>query len=203
MDDEDLELLEQWRAGDRRAGTVLFRRYFPAMRRFFRNKIAAGDVEDLVQRTFSGLVESIDGFRRESSFRVFVFAVARRQLFKHLRDRGRRAARQQHDVGVSSIQALGFSPSSILAADEHHNFVQQALQRIGVDFQTMLELYYWEELSGSEIAEILDIAPATVRTRLHRARKALQDELRVIMGAGALPEDQALDDAVRIVGTRL
>lgn len=204
MDEDDLELLAKWHGGDRQAGTVLFRRYFPAVRRFFRNKVGAADVEDLVQRTFAGLVTAGESFRREASFRVFLFAVARRQLYKHLRDNGRRVARQAADMGVSSIQALGFSPSSILAAEQQHELVQQALQRISVEHQTMIELYYWEEIPGPEIAEILDISPTTVRTRLHRARKALEDELKALLGEGSTPpEGVALDRAVRDVGTKL
>ncbi|HET6585908.1 MAG TPA: RNA polymerase sigma factor [Nannocystaceae bacterium] len=204
MGQDDLELLAQWRAGDRRAGTALFRRYFAQTRRFFRNKVGADDVEDLVQRTFAGLVEAVEGFRGDASFRVYLFAVARRQLYKFLRDNGRRAARHDVDLGVSSIQALGFSPSSIIAAGEHQVLIQQALQRICVEHQTMMELYYWEELPGPEIAEILGISPTTVRTRLHRARKALEDELRTMLASP--PRTTAadeLDAALRAVGSRL
>jgi DNA-directed RNA polymerase specialized sigma24 family protein len=77
---DDLELLARWQAGDKQAGTALFRRYFAQTRRFFRNKVGADDVEDLVQRTFAGLVEGIADFRGDASFRVYLFAVARRPL---------------------------------------------------------------------------------------------------------------------------
>jgi RNA polymerase sigma-70 factor (ECF subfamily) len=204
VDDPDLALLGRWQAGDQQAGTQLFRRYFPAIRRFFRNKIGPQEVEDLVQRTFAGLVAAVGQFRRDASFRVFLFAVARHQLYKFLRDRGRRDARVDADLGVSSIHALGQSPSSIIAADETQGLVQEALQRIAVEHQLVIELFYWEEITGPEIAEILGIAPATVRTRLHRARHALEDELRKLLEsrkrvAGALD----LEDAVRAVGFRL
>ena len=201
---DDLELLAQWRAGDKQAGTALFRRYFAQTRRFFRNKVGADDVEDLVQRTFAGLVEGVEGFRGDASFRVFLFAVARRQLYKFLRDNGRHVARHGVDLGVSSIQALGFSPSSVIAAGEHHVLVQQALQRISVEYQTMIELYYWDEIPGPEIAEILGISPTTVRTRLHRARKALEDELLALVAgrpsAGGLGD---LDASLRTLAASL
>lgn len=192
MAEDDLDLLARWRAGDKQAGTALFRRYFAQTRRFFRNKIGADDVEDLVQRTFAGLVEGVEGFRGDASFRVYLFAVARRQLYKFLRDNGRRVARHDVDLGVSSIAALGYSPSSVLAAGEHQALIQQALQRISVEYQTMIELYYWDEVPGPEIAEILGISPTTVRTRLHRARKALEDELRAVIAAR--PRAEAIDD---------
>ncbi len=204
MAEDDLELLARWRDGDKQAGTALFRRYFAQTRRFFRNKIGADDVEDLVQRTFAGLVEGVEGFRGDASFRVFLFAVARRQLYKFLRDNGRRVARQDVDLGVSSIAALGFSPSSVIAAGEHQALIQQALQRISVEYQTMIELYYWDEVPGPEIAEILGISPTTVRTRLHRARKALEDELRAVIATR--PRAEAIDDldaGLRALGATL
>ena len=58
-----------------------------------------------------------------------------------------------------------------------------ALQRISVDHQTVLELHYWEQLSTDEIAEVCEIATATVRTRLHRARHALRSVLEAEMVA--------------------
>jgi len=204
VDDPDLALLARWQAGDQQAGTQLFRRYFPAIRRFFRNKIGPQEVEDLVQRTFAGLVEAVAQFRRDASFRVFLFAVARHQLYKFLRDHGRREARHAAELGVSSIHALGHSPSSIVAADETQGLVQEALQRIAVEHQVVIELFYWEEITGPEIAEILGIAAATVRTRLHRARHALHEEIRQLLEARKrVAGELDLDEAVRAVGSRL
>lgn len=184
----DTELLTRWRAGDRAAGTDLFRRHFPAVRRFFRNKTAAQDVEDLVQRTFAGLVESTTELHEGATFRSFLFAVARNQLYKFLRDRGRRDGRHDDDVGVSSIHDLGISPSAAMAAGQALELVQAALQRVCIDHQVVLELFYWENLQGPEIAESLGIAPATVRTRLFRARHALEEALAALLAERAQPQ---------------
>jgi len=176
----DAELLEHWRGGDKEAGRVLFHRHFPSIDRFFRNKVPPADVKDLIQNTFVGCVEGMHRYRGESSFRTYLFGIARNQLLKFIRDRTAAAGRVDPDLSVSSIHALGLSPSSIAAARERHGSVLAALQRISVEHQMILELFYWEELEGPEIAEILDISPTTVRTRMHRARKALKavlDEL--------------------------
>jgi RNA polymerase sigma factor (sigma-70 family) len=196
----DLDLLRSWQAGDRVAGTTLFRRYFPMIRRFFRNKIGASEVEDLVQRTFTGLVEGIGQFRGDASFRVFMFSVARHQLYKFLRDRGRREGRHDPDLGMSSIRALGHSPSSILQADEVQGFVQQALQEISVEHQLVIELFYWEGITGPEIAEVLGVAPATVRTRLFRARAELEEKLAPMLAGRKLDD---LEQVVRDIGSRV
>lgn len=178
---DDEQLLTAWQAGDQGAGSTLFRRHFGSVRRFFRTKVPQGDVEDLIQNTFTGCVMARERFRAESSFRTFLFSVARRQLYKFIRDRASHDARVDPDLGVSSINGLGLTPSAVVAAREEEGYLLQALQRVSVEHQIMLELYYWEQIQGAEIAEILDIAPATVRTRLHRARKALEPELRKLM----------------------
>ena len=71
MDESDEELLEAWRAGDRKAGTVLFRRFFPQCRRFFVNKVPERDVEDLLQRTFTAMVEG----RHDCPFHTWIMPV--------------------------------------------------------------------------------------------------------------------------------
>lgn len=200
---DDLELLERWRNGDVGAGNALFRRHFSAIRRFFRNKVRPDDVEDLIQRTFAACVEGRDRFRGDASFRTFLFAVARRQLYKHLRDRASRESRVDPDLGVSSIHALGHTPSSIVAAHQEQALLLPALQRISVEHQTMLELFYWEQMPGAEIAEVFDISPTTVRTRLFRARQALEAELRTLLEQGARAEIADIEATARAIGAQL
>lgn len=202
MSERDAELLERWRQGDLAAGNELFREHFTAIRRFFRNKIRADDVEDLIQRTFAACVEGRDRFRGDSSFRTFLFAVARNQLYKFLRDRASRDARVDPDLGVSSVHALGMTPSSVVAARQEHALVLEALQRIPVDHQVMLELYYWEQLPGPEIAKVFDISPTTVRTRLFRARQSLEAALRDLTADPKAPEID-VEKAARALGAEL
>ena len=179
----DDELLESWRGGDMRAGKALFERHFASLRRFFANKVDLHEVEDLMQRSFMGCVEGVERFRGDASFRTFLFAIGRRQLYKHFRDQRVKDGRRSDDLSVTSVAELGRSPSSILGARQEGAMLLRALQRISVDHQTVLELHYWEQLSNEEIAEICDIAPTTVRTRLHRARHALRAVLETEMAA--------------------
>ena len=192
----DSQLLELWQAGDSTAGNELFLRHFKSIRRFFANKVPAEEVEDLVQRTFAGCVEARDRVRSGASMRAFLFGVARRQLYKFLRDRASQARRIDVDFGVSSVRDLGHSPSSMMAKQQDHELLLQALQQVSVEHQTILELHYWEQLSGPEIAEILDIAPTTVRTRLHRGRLAVEAAFVQLSRAARLSEID-LDDALR------
>jgi RNA polymerase sigma factor (sigma-70 family) len=173
--DGDGSLLRAWRSGDTTAGEALFDRHFASVRRFFRNKVPETDVEDLVQRTFEVLVSCAHQYRAEAPFVTYVLAIARSQLHRWLRKR--EPTREGIDLAEVSIHDLGVSPTAVVAARERQSMLLDALQRIPIELQTILELFYWEGLSGAEIATILEIEHGTVRSRLNRARTRLRDEL--------------------------
>jgi RNA polymerase sigma factor (sigma-70 family) len=171
--EDDFTLLEAWRAGDETAGKQLFARHFDAIYRFFDRKVD-GDAADLVQRTFLGCVEARDRFRGTSSFRTFLFSIARHELYGHWRQRKKG---DNLDFGVTSIQDLAQSVNGLVVKQHEHRLLLEALRSIGLDLQVALELHFWEGMSGNELAEVLDIPVGTVRSRLRRAREALEKRL--------------------------
>lgn len=181
---DDRELLDRWSSGDGRSGNELVKRHFGCVYGFFRNKLE-GDIDDMIQRTFLGCVESLPRFRRESSFRTYLFAIAHKQLLMYLRTKGRQP--QIHDFSETSISDLGIpdrTPSRELGQRREQTLLLRAMRRLPLVDQTALELFYWENLSGQDIAEILELPHATLRTRLRRARQRL-DELIGELGADA------------------
>lgn len=174
MSPTDEELFRAWQTGDRRAGEALFERHYDALDRFFINKV--GDrAGDLVQRTFVACIEAAARFRGDSSFRTFMFAIARNQLLKHLRDHGRE--RDRLDPAITSICDLDPSPSVVAARREQERLLLAALRRLPLDEQIALELHYWEQLSATEIAAVLEIPVGTAKSRLRRARDRLEAAL--------------------------
>jgi RNA polymerase sigma-70 factor (ECF subfamily) len=171
---DDTTLLELWRSGDADAGQQLIRRYFASVYGFFHTKCPA-QADDLVQATFMACVAAKDRFRGDASFRTFLFAIARNQLFTALSAAHRAATKL--DFEVSSIAELVSTPGTKLARVEEHRQVVQALQQLPVEQQVLLEMHYWQELEIAELAVILELNAAAVRQRLHRARVALQDVL--------------------------
>ena len=171
---DDDELLIAWRDGDRGAGDALVARWFEPVCRFFRSKLG-DDVEDLIQRTFLDCLESRDRVR-STSFRSFLFAVARNRLFDELRRDLRKPVDQ---LGTISIAELRTRPSERIARSQDRDAVIRAMQTLPLDMQITLELAYWEDLGGSEIAAALGISEHTVRSRLSRARGLVRDELDV------------------------
>ncbi|MCA9690760.1 MAG: sigma-70 family RNA polymerase sigma factor [Myxococcales bacterium] len=165
----DAELFERWRGGDVRSGETFARRHFGALSRFFRNKVS-GDVDDLIAETLLRVASRLDAFRGESTPRAFLFGVARLVLFEHYRMRDRARA---IDFGVTSVHDLDPSPSQVVAKREELRLLHEALRRIPLELQVVLELLYWEQASTAEIAAIIAIPVGTVKSRLHRARRAL------------------------------
>ena len=170
----DVELLDAWRDGDTRAGNELFHRHFDSVCRFFANK-APNEVDDLIQRTFLACVEGRDRFRGDASFRGYLFGVARNVLRRYYRDK--RYYDNHFDPLVVSVHDMGPGPSLLVADKREQELLLQALRRLPMDHQITLELYYWENMSGSELGQVLDAPEGTVRGRIRRAKQLLEAAL--------------------------
>lgn len=178
----DEELLAAWRRGNAAAGSELFDRHFRSIARFFANKVSDG-VEDLVQRTFLACVEGRDRFQGSSSFRTYLFGCAHNILREHIRGRRREAP---VDFGATSAHDLGPGPATVFGRHREEKLLLHALRQIPLDHQVVLELFYWEQMSGRELAETLGEPEGTVRTRLRRGRQLLEEKI------GQLAESPAL-----------
>jgi RNA polymerase sigma-70 factor (ECF subfamily) len=168
--DPDLALLERWRGGDRSAGEDLFARHFADIYRFFDNKVDA-NADDLVQRTFLACTAARDQFRGHSSFRTYLFTIARNELYGYLR---RLPRGEQVDFEVTSIAEVVTSLSGRLGRARELAQLRAALRELPAEQQLLLELHYWHDLDAAALGEVFDASAATVRVRLMRARRALR-----------------------------
>lgn len=181
----DEALLEAWNGGDAEAGEQLFDRYFLRLVRFFRPKVH-GDIDELVQQTFLGCLESRARFRGDGSFHAFIFGIARNVLFNFYR------ARQRVDATVAiseiSLHDLDPRPSAVLTERREQQILLESLRRIPLDAQVLLELHYWEGLTSAAIARVLQVPHGTAQTRIRRARELLAAEVeRHAGGLGLAP----------------
>ena len=141
MSTSEIELLRAWASGDAKAGDRLFVSVFPLLVRFFRNKVPGPEMEGLVQKTMMALVEKHERFRGDSSFKTFVIGMGRIELLRHLRSRHRREQREV-DLEAVSIADLDPSPSQVSAQRAEQRLLLEALRRIPVELQLVLELFY-------------------------------------------------------------
>ena len=186
----DIELLQKWRAGDATAGQALFERHFDSIYGFFETKCEA-EADELTQATFLACLRAREQFRQESSFRTYLFTIARNELYRVLRSRQRDGARL--DFQLSSIADLVSTPGTRIARNQEHKRLLEALRRLPVEQQTLLELHYWEEMDIAELAEVFESPAVTIRTRLHRARKALRELMEGMAPAEVLETLESMD----------
>jgi RNA polymerase sigma factor (sigma-70 family) len=172
----EFELLTQWCEGSDRAGDLLLRRCFPLLYRFFINKV--GDAtDDLVQQTLIACVRHRDKMLDSGAFRMYLLKIARSRLYDHLRALRRRAGHVDDDFEQVSVAVAGTSNTSRYGRAQAAVQVRDALRQLPVDLQLVVELHYWEEHSTAEISTLLELPQGTVKSRLRRAREALETEL--------------------------
>jgi len=169
-------MLQRWRDGDRSAGEALCARHFDDVYRFFDHKIP-GEADDLTQQTFLACIKARDQFLGRSTFRTYLFSIARNELITRLR----RIPKFEHvDLETSSLDELVSSPSSELRKHEEVAQMRAALRQLPVEQQLLLELHYWHDLDAAALAELFEAPPGTIRVKLLRARRALRERLGTI-----------------------
>jgi RNA polymerase sigma factor (sigma-70 family) len=157
----DTDLVTRWRGGDNTAGHALFARHFDSLYRFFRTK-CGGDADELVQTTLLACIGARDQFRGEASFRTYLFVIARQKLHRFF------TTRPRFDPMISSVAEVATSVRTVIARDQMNAVLVGALQQLPLDWQTLLELHYWEGIDTIRLAEIFDVPKGTIRVWLHR-----------------------------------
>ncbi len=172
----ELELLSQWCEGSDRAGDLLLRQCFPLLYRFFINKV--GDAtDDLIQQTLISCLRNREKILDSGAFRMYLFKIARSRLFDYLRAIRRQAGYVDDDFEQVSVAQTGTSNTSRLGRAKAAVEVREALQRLPVELQLVVELHYWEEESTAQISAAIGVPQGTVKSRLRRARALLEKEL--------------------------
>ena len=102
-----------------------------------------------------------------------MLAIARNQLFKHF-------SKQRLGVfgfELTSVHDPNGSPSDLVARREDERLLAEALRRVPLDSQLVLELAYWEDFDGKELARALEVPLNTAYSRLRRAKLVLRRHL--------------------------
>jgi RNA polymerase sigma-70 factor (ECF subfamily) len=154
-----------------------------------------GDASDVVQEVFLKIFRKIGAFRGDSSLKTWIYRITVNEAYNYQRWFGRHR-RQEVGLEADAEGGMGYSqwlsdparsPFDCAADKERHELVEAALARLNPIFRTVVVLRDIEELSYEEIAEILQVALGTVKSRILRGRDALRKEL-----AGQLEPQQDL-----------
>ncbi|MCP4592133.1 MAG: sigma-70 family RNA polymerase sigma factor [bacterium] len=144
------------------------------------------DARDLTQEAFLRAYRSLDSFRGHSAFYTWIFRITVNLALSHRRKaRVRQAKSLDADRGADQESSPlrdrledrnAPSPDQRLTDAELHQRAEQALEALDPNHRAVVVLRDVEGFDYAEIAQMLDIAPGTVKSRLHRARAALRAE---------------------------
>ena len=181
---EDVELIDACLCGDSASFGQLVTKYQNRLFNTLCHVVSSPEeAEDVVQEAFVQAFVKLATFKRNSAFYTWLYRIA----FNTAISRGRR---KRPEVSVEATRdAIGDEPMDANEAatervlrEERAVQIHQALGELSDEHRSILVLREMEDLSYDEIAEILDLPVGTVRSRLHRARTQMRDQLKEVLG---------------------
>ncbi|MDQ6718657.1 MAG: RNA polymerase sigma factor [Gemmatimonadota bacterium] len=171
----DLELIGRWKAGDGRAATRLVARHADALSRFAASTGDRGDVEEIVQDTFVRAFGAIDSFRGESSFRTWLFTIARRLML----DRRRTEKRRRDTTEIKEGDAVTeYGALDAIIATEAAERVRVALEKLSPTQREVFLLRAQQGMAYKEIAEVVGSTEGSARVHYHNAVETIKRYLK-------------------------
>lgn len=186
--DTDKELVRRVQKGDRHAFDLLFSRYqhkiLNLVSRYLRDR---EDVEDVAQEAFIKAFRALPRFRGESAFYTWLYRIAINTAKNHLVARSRRPPGVDVDIedaefmdGTDMLKESE-SPEAALARDELSAEINLAISQLPDDLRSAVTLREFDGLTYEQIAEIMDCPVGTVRSRIFRAREAIDARIEPLL----------------------
>ncbi|MBG22574.1 MAG: RNA polymerase sigma factor RpoE [Idiomarinaceae bacterium] len=184
----DKALVLRVQQGDQQAFNLLVQKYqHKVMSLISRYVKQAADVPDVAQEAFVKAYRAIGSFRGDSAFYTWLYRIAVNTAKNYLVSQGRKPPATDVDAEeadyLESAGALrdGASPESLLLTDEIRNVVMTTIESLPEDLRRAITLREIEGLGYEEIAIEMDCPIGTVRSRIFRAREAIDAQLRPLL----------------------
>ncbi|NOR41855.1 MAG: RNA polymerase sigma factor RpoE [Gammaproteobacteria bacterium] len=184
----DQELVVRVQQGDKKAFDLLVLKYqlrlSKLVSRFLRNQ---SDVPDVVQEAFIKAYRALPNFRGESAFYTWLYRIAINTAKNHLVSQSRKSpvnsidVQDAEDYGASEWLKEYASPEREALASELESTIYMAIDDLPSDLREAITLREIEGLSYEDIAAVMDCPIGTVRSRIFRAREAIEDKLEPIL----------------------
>ena len=169
-------LIDRIAQGDRLAMQVLFARHHVRVYRFVlrlvRNEASA---EDLISEVFLDVWRQADRFEGRSAVSTWLLAIAR---FKALSSMRRKPDEELDEEAAGAIEDTSDTPEVSLQKKDKSELLRNCLEQLSREHREVIDLVYYHEKSIEEVAEIVGIPEATVKTRMVYARKKLSELLK-------------------------
>jgi RNA polymerase sigma-70 factor (ECF subfamily) len=180
----DEELVRTAQGGDTRAFDELVERYKDKVWRLaFKILRHEDDAEEALQDAFLSAYRGLKNFKVESTFSTWLYRVATNAaLMKYRKRREGHVSLEQsqsrhEDAEPLAVPDWSHQPEAELLDSETREVLEDGIQKLPEELRTVFVLRDVEGLANAEVAEVLEISIAAVKSRLHRARIALRDRL--------------------------
>ena len=186
----DQKLVVRVQKGDKSAFDLLVRKYQHRIAKLVSRYVYdRSEVEDVTQEAFIKAYRAIKGFRGESAFYTWLYRIAINTAKNYLVAQGRRPSiadveteeAEASDIGTGANLRDAATPERQMLADEIGRTVERVLATLPEDLRTAVTLREIDGLSYEEIAEVMDCPIGTVRSRIFRAREAIDKELEPLL----------------------
>lgn len=182
-DASDDQLVARAQAGDNRAFDLLIRKYQHKVIKLVARYVNTADAQDVAQEAFIKAYRALPGFKGNSAFYTWLYRISINTAKNYLVARSRRPASQ--DIDIADAEAFGHmdrfseqdTPEALLESEEIRDAVIAAIQDLPEDLRTAIMLRELDGMSYEEIAQSMDCPVGTVRSRIFRARSAIEDKL--------------------------
>ena len=189
--DTDQQLVQRAQRGDLRAFDLLVLKYQGRIAALVSRYVAdAGEVEDVTQEAFIKAYRALGKFRGDSAFYTWLYRIAANAAKNHLVAKGRRPeayatiedAEGFDEGGMLSESA---SPEALAMGGELAEVVESALKALPEELKAALMLREFDGLSYDDIADVLGCPVGTVRSRIFRAREAVDQRMKEQISGGS------------------
>jgi RNA polymerase sigma-70 factor, ECF subfamily len=186
----DRQLVERAQRGDKRAFELLVEKYQRKLARLLSRFIRdPAEVEDVTQEAFIKAYRALPAFRGDSAFYTWLYRIGINTAKNYLMAMGRRAPTSTE---VEAEEAEGFeegeqlrdinTPESVLLSNEIAETVNSTIEQLPEELRTAIQLREIEGMSYEDIAQVMNCPIGTVRSRIFRAREAIAERLRPLLG---------------------
>ncbi|MBQ0360055.1 RNA polymerase sigma factor RpoE [Proteus mirabilis] len=183
----DQMLVEKVQLGDQKAFNLLVIRYQHKVASLISRYVPQGDVPDVAQEAFIKAYRAIGSFRGDSAFYTWLYRIAVNTAKNYLVAQGRRPS--SNDLDASDVENFETSnalkeisnPENLMLSEELRRVVFQTIESLPEDLRVAITLRELDGLSYEEIAVIMDCPVGTVRSRIFRAREAIDNKVQPLI----------------------
>jgi len=178
MDDrEEIYIINRVKSGDREAFSLVVDRFSDMVYTICRRMLTVeADAEDAAQEVFVKVYRSIAGFKEKSKFSTWIYRITYNHCISVIRKKVKviDLVDEIPDGDASNEDVSGLD---LISGEERKHYIRMAIEALPETDAVVVTLFYFDELSLEEIAEVTGLTSSNIRIKLHRSRKKMYQVL--------------------------